>query len=1335
MMKNILSGPHFLDWNDKFHVTTSVVFQRTKNNSGVNFIVENGFSRIYYHAPTIKDLKPGRYIVCFTQSKLVSDRNDAFAVISEADFKHSIVSEVCSPSLNTQLVKFVKRDAKLIKMAERAIWDKLGQMITVDSDSDRQILQVLSHCPVLNFHAPIILDQLNRGQIRTLELFEEKLINTQWDYLVPSAIRVRAAKTLFDNFDDVSGQVEICIKKGILTAEIKALAGKAVIADPALASSFSFQILGQICAEMTFTPNKKEFEHLVSVLDHQRVKIVAQYLPVELIADFPNYVSLTRLLDLLSLPEVSDSESIFQHVFARIESNDVVVSKGDIAYLNRMLEKEHLQALVNAYFKNIDEVKATLLCKLSNNSDLSPLLKSVIRTLLVNFQSESSRCFIQAWRADLAVQHLDEPVREAISQNYSEFLGNFAEGQEVLCDALPLEHLPLYAKYVAEPHLNEYLQVHGEVSSLETLSLLRVSAVENNYFESQLLISLFEQKLRQGGASVQRIAALFDDFQKGLFEHHAKSRTRIELSIVAACQWLKKEQVMSGSRFSKRSVCEGKLWFAKVKDDNGTVTEEKEPKALCRRNDCTMCVFDGMENIDPFKGKPNQRQYVSLPRELTFTGAPFYKMVHQLFGITVEHLHQHDAFVRMLSAINRWNEILEKLICRQCDNPLQIAEHAKGSIGHLAVGTTYWHCGSETCASYGESVKISYCIGCQKYIDSRDDQKSCTPYELRSYKKFYICNDCGSCCSKHSGFAGICPHCGRDGAFTDINQKGRTRAKCKHCNVVTNIGHFAYQALQKHNASGGAFSYIRSLSNSPCHLAGVVADGAGNTHWLVADMPWKNQTLYIFDLYESLRTKKITRQILSKYNEVYDLKVIEKLALLGLNHSRYGVQKSKPTLEQLFEESIGEGSFQRNQKAIFDLVRRYFQTLQDMDVWSHYNNIEHKFTTALHALSEQGLNIREPDLKEELANLERSRNKHVQKLSVLKVFDIDKQSVINYLTDKFTLNEAELLISQLERHGAKPLRSSDYSFEHLHGIEKTERAARIVQKLLALSRNVKPHYQIVGTSTSRCTSRSPNLMNLPKDSRHILKAGHGNSIIECDYKQMEIGVLAALSGDQQLISDFNTGDVYEKFGIALAITREQGKMILLGLIYGMSASTIATQLGVTKVIAEGYISCFFARYPDVRRYQNELVAQGTHQGYVTSCTGLRRSVNGQVVKNSSILNWEQNWFKNFPIQASAASVFKLSIIELARELRGEQFKLLVPHYDAIVFEVPEVQANHYIPQVKAAMYRAMKKQFPVLDPQIEIKSCGKAWGKEPENVVINNQTEVFSMFDSDDIPF
>lgn len=1318
-----------------YSVATSTKFSRSHNNYGFNFYIEGNSARIYYHAPKVENLPKGRYFLCYEVSSLVEGRQDAISVFSDKAFQALVEEAIAQAPLSSEFESLLASHHEFPQLTADAVLKQVQALLVQDEQTHLPV--VLKNAEQLGISTAHTVVNLYQGKITTFDAFYADVHQGGISASLTTELNRRAANTLFAQFEDLEAGIEESKSRGILTSEIKSLAAKAIMECPSRAAKLGLETLSYVAESTTFQPTIEQFEQLFAVLDIERAQAIARYLPVEAISRFPDYVKSSQLLGYLQLDEVDAHEPILDELFQRL----IVVCKAasptpfeDVSAheLRSLLRKANTEAIVTAYFSELTADKAILLNGLYTHHFDAPVIRSSIYQLILRFEECGFADLVKCFDAELIETQLDEKLVQQISKNYGVFLSRFDNGQQALCERFPLEEFLHYAQYASEGRFIQFLMQFGDGCSASELANLNKAATQNDFHQASLLVALLEQKVTRGGASVQSITALFDNFQKGLFEHHAKSRTKIELSILAVCQWLTEGQGISADRFSKRSVCEGKLWFANIKDEKGAVTGEKEPKALCRRNDCTKCVFDGMENIDPFKGKTYQRQYVRLPRALTFKEMPFYTLVHHLFGITAEHLHQHDAFVRMLSAINRWNEILEKLICRQCDNPLQIAEHSKGSIGYLAVGTTYWHCGSEPCGSYGESVKISYCIGCQKYIDSRDDKKSCTPYEIRSYKKFYICNDCGSCCSKHNGFAGICPHCGKDGAFNDIHQTGRTRAKCKHCDEVTNIGHFAFQALAKHKVNGGVFSHIRSLSSSSSHLVGAVVDNTGNTNWLVSDAPWNNYTLYIYDLYESLRTNKITRQMLSKYHGVYDLKVIEKLALLGLNHSRYGSQEAQSALEKLFDESIAEGSFHKNQDAIFDLVRRYFQTLHDTKMWDHYNNVEHKFITALHALSEPGLSISEFVLKDELAKLERSRNQYVQKLNALKVFDIDKPSLINYLKDKFTSNEAEFLINQLERHGSKPLRSLDHSFEHLHGIEKTERAAGIIQKLLALPRNVKPNYQIVGTSTSRCTSRSPNLMNLPKESRHILKAGYGNSIIECDYKQMEIGVLAALSGDQQLISDFNTGDVYEKFGTALAITREQAKMILLGLIYGMSALTIATQLGVIKSIAEDYINGFFARYPNVKKYQNELLAQGANQGYVTSCTGLRRSVNRHVVKNSAILNWEQNWFKNFPVQSSAASVFKLSIVELARELHGEQFKLLVPHYDAIVFEVPEAQASHYTEQVKAAMHRAMKKQFPMLEPQIDVKSCGQSWGEQAQEMDSSSRHQRQSI---EDLPF
>lgn len=1214
-MNTFFSDPQLL--KEDYHVIVTSTFERTQQNFGYNFNKPYSLKRVYFHAPKTS-LPAGRYIVCYKPSTLVTNRDDAFAVIAEKEFIQYIENQLDLSVLNIDLVRFItanKANSDILNIVESLLFKKVNTLVdgdnTVNNTDSQRLLQ---HCETLKLKTPQYLYELQTGQITTLEAFEEKGVKTGLDKTLSAVQRQVVAKTVFDTFTDIVEQVTYCFDQGILSEEIKALASQAMINNTDLAVEF----------------NHKTFEWLCF-------------------------------------------------------TNDSLMSDDDFSRL----------------FKAVDIEKREQLAK-----TLSP---DCITDYLMNFGDPGACEVIKALSVDVIIQQIDDNLQQLIAQNYPAFLQCLTSEHAKLCDIFPIEDLPLYVNYASQAQLNKYLQAWGASCNAEVLATLRTIAKQKAFFESLLLIALFEQKLRQGGASVQRITALFDDFQKGLFEYHAKTRTQIELSILPACK------VLQNSGSHKIRSCEGKLWYVKVKNEQGSVVGEA-PKALCRRRDCPACVFQGMENTDPSEGKGYRSFDVTLPRAHSFQTLPFYELVAKLFHISAEQLHQHDAFIRMLSALNRWNEILEKLICRKCKEPLQISEHARGSIGHLAVGTTYWQCGSEDCECYSQSVKISYCIGCQKSIDSRDDKRSCTPYEVRSYNKFYICNDCGSCCSKHNGFAGICPHCGRDGAFVDVMANGRTRAQCKHCNKVTNIGYFGFQALQKHKEKGGVLAHIAPLSKVPSHLVGALADVSNQSQWVVWDAPWNQPILYVFDLYEALRSGNMTRQMLSKYHAVYDLKVIEKMATLGAFHQKYGTKQVQTPLEVLFEKSVQASGLHQYQDAIFDLVRQYFDVLHQNNLWDHYNNTEHKFILALYDLSQSGLTMHASVLDTALASLERQRNIYVHKLLLLKVFDTDMPTLSAYLAEKYDPNDADMLLRHLERHGAKGLRHNDNVFEYLYGIEKTERAARIVQTMLALPARVKPQYHIVGTSTSRCTSRLPNLMNLPKDSRYVVRAAAGNCIIECDYKQMEIGVLAALSDDKQLIADFNTGDVYIAFAQAISATRDQAKMVLLGIIYGMSEASVAALLAVTPAVAASYIALFFLRYPAVKVYQEQLLQQGANKGYVESITGLRRSINKQVKKPSSIAYWERNWFKNFPVQSSAASVFKRSFVELSQELRGDQFKLLVPHYDAMVFEVPVSQAEHYISQVKAAMIRAMRHYFPELTPQISVTQCGEAWGQQPNEL-------------------
>lgn len=116
----------------------------------------------------------------------------------------------------------------------------------------------------------------------------------------------------------------------MLPSTIRVRTAKALIVDFVLANSFPLQTFVQLCAATAINPNKEEFENLFSVVNHQKSKVVTQYLPIVLIAEFLSHVSLTQLPVHLSIPEISEPESILQQVFARIESNKAEVSKGDL---------------------------------------------------------------------------------------------------------------------------------------------------------------------------------------------------------------------------------------------------------------------------------------------------------------------------------------------------------------------------------------------------------------------------------------------------------------------------------------------------------------------------------------------------------------------------------------------------------------------------------------------------------------------------------------------------------------------------------------------------------------------------------------------------------------------------------------------------------------------------------------------------------------------------------------------------------------------------------------------------------------------------------------------
>jgi DNA polymerase-1 len=250
--------------------------------------------------------------------------------------------------------------------------------------------------------------------------------------------------------------------------------------------------------------------------------------------------------------------------------------------------------------------------------------------------------------------------------------------------------------------------------------------------------------------------------------------------------------------------------------------------------------------------------------------------------------------------------------------------------------------------------------------------------------------------------------------------------------------------------------------------------------------------------------------------------------------------------------------------------------------------------------------------------------------------------------------------------------------------------------------------------TGRLSSSEPNLQNIPirtQEGRRIREAfiaPPGSRIVSADYSQIELRIMAHISGDEGLLAAFTAGDdihratASEVFGVPLAeVSAEQrryAKVINFGLIYGMSAFGLASNLGIERDMAKNFIERYFTRYPGVARYMERTRVQAKQQGYVETVFGRRlwlaeiNSPNGprrQAAERAAI---------NAPMQGTAADLVKLAMIAVSRWLQAEhrRTRLVMQVHDELVFEVPEAELDEVRVQVPKLMSGVAELRVPLL---------------------------------------
>ncbi|MBF0459068.1 MAG: DNA polymerase I [Nitrospirae bacterium] len=227
-----------------------------------------------------------------------------------------------------------------------------------------------------------------------------------------------------------------------------------------------------------------------------------------------------------------------------------------------------------------------------------------------------------------------------------------------------------------------------------------------------------------------------------------------------------------------------------------------------------------------------------------------------------------------------------------------------------------------------------------------------------------------------------------------------------------------------------------------------------------------------------------------------------------------------------------------------------------------------------------------------------------------------------------------------------------------------------------------------GTSTGRLSSSNPNLQNIPvrgalgEAFRRAFIAREGHYLVSADYSQIELRVLAHLSGDEGFIEAFKNGaDIHTETarevlagadGVVTGDMRRAAKAINFGIIYGMSAFGLAGQLKIPQAQTKLYIERFFQRHDGVRRYIEATIEETTTIGYAQTIMGRRRPIDGLKNANKNIRQQAERLAINTPIQGSAADIIKSSMLKVHEALKhgGLRTKMILQIHDELLFEVP-----------------------------------------------------------------
>ena len=270
---------------------------------------------------------------------------------------------------------------------------------------------------------------------------------------------------------------------------------------------------------------------------------------------------------------------------------------------------------------------------------------------------------------------------------------------------------------------------------------------------------------------------------------------------------------------------------------------------------------------------------------------------------------------------------------------------------------------------------------------------------------------------------------------------------------------------------------------------------------------------------------------------------------------------------------------------------------------------------------------------------------------------------------------------------------------------------------------IRTSFQMTVTATGRLSSTEPNLQNIPtrtelgSQMRRMFVAAPGNVLVDADYSQIELRLLAHISGDEAMCRAFRSGEDFHTLTAARVFhvepqdvtpeMRRRAKAVNFGVVYGISPFSLSQDIGVTVAEAKEYMERYFQTYTGVRAYMDRIVEQARADGYVETLMHRRRALPELKSSNHNLRAFGERVALNMPIQGTAADLMKLAMVRVERRLADEGLaaQIIMQVHDELIVECPEDEAA----RVQALLEEEMSGVMTLAVPLPAEAHCGKNW--------------------------